>query len=86
MCVCVRESVCACVCVCVCVCVSGGYPPSEEEVAYWRTIGGNLTTNVPMLKTPEGKVYCQSSAILRSAHSSRRMRRKAPLMCVCVCV
>ena len=43
-----------------------GFPPTAEEVAYWRQIGGNLTTNVPMLKTADGKVFCQSSAVLRA--------------------
>ena len=43
-----------------------GFPPTAEEVNYWRSIGGNLTTNVPMLKTADGKVFCQSSAVLRA--------------------
>lgn len=43
----------------------GGYPPSEEQVLKWRAIGGNTTTNVPMLEMEDGKVYTQSSAVLR---------------------
>jgi hypothetical protein len=33
-----------------------GFPPTPEEVANWTSIGGNLTTNVPMLKTADGSV------------------------------
>ena len=43
-----------------------GYPPSEEAVLEWRKIGGNTTTNIPMLVTSNGKVYTQSCAILRA--------------------
>eukprot|EP00320_Phaeocystis_rex_P009971 CAMPEP_0119096664 /NCGR_PEP_ID=MMETSP1178-20130426/173514_1 /TAXON_ID=33656 /ORGANISM="unid sp, Strain CCMP2000" /LENGTH=205 /DNA_ID=CAMNT_0007080559 /DNA_START=35 /DNA_END=652 /DNA_ORIENTATION=+ len=39
-------------------CVSGPTPK-------WQEIGGNLTTNVPMLEM-DGKVYTQSSAVLRA--------------------
>ena len=45
---------------------SSGYPPNEEQVLAWRKIGGNTTTNVPMLEMPNGKVYTQSSAIMRA--------------------
>ncbi len=44
----------------------GGYPPSEEQVLKWRAIGGNTTTNVPMLEMEDGRVFTQSSAILRA--------------------
>mmetsp|Transcript_10224 Transcript_10224/g.16157 ORF Transcript_10224/g.16157 Transcript_10224/m.16157 type:complete len:233 (+) Transcript_10224:59-757(+) len=43
-----------------------GFPPSEEDKAKWREIGGNITTNIPMLEMPDGKVYTQSSAIIRA--------------------
>ena len=33
-----------------------GFPPTAEEVANWTSIGGNLTTNVPMLKTADGSM------------------------------
>lgn len=44
---------------------NGGYPPNEEQILAWRKIGGNTTTNVPMLQLANGKVYTQSSAVLR---------------------
>jgi len=57
---------------------ASAYPPTPEEVASWRSIGGNTTTNVPMvvLTNDNGKeeVYCQSSAIIRA------IGRKANLM------
>jgi glutathione S-transferase len=40
------------------------YPPSAEVVQQWRDLGGNLTTNVPMLVL-DGKAYTQSSAVMR---------------------
>ena len=43
-----------------------GFPPTPEEKAAWVAIGGNTTTNVPML-TAGGKTYTQSSAVLRAA-------------------
>uniref|UniRef100_A0A7S2EPT5 GST C-terminal domain-containing protein n=1 Tax=Ditylum brightwellii TaxID=49249 RepID=A0A7S2EPT5_9STRA len=45
---------------------SNSFPPSEEQVLEWRNIGGNSTTNVPMLEMPDGKVYTQSSAVLKA--------------------
>lgn len=45
---------------------SGGFPPSEEDKAAWRKIGGNTTTNIPLLETADGKVYTQSQAVLRA--------------------
>lgn len=42
------------------------FPPTEEEKANWRKIGGNTTTNVPMLVMPDGKVFTQSGAVLRA--------------------
>lgn len=45
---------------------NGGYPPSEEVRDGWRKLGGNTTTNVPMLEMPDGKVYTQSQAVLRA--------------------
>mmetsp|Transcript_11083 Transcript_11083/g.13997 ORF Transcript_11083/g.13997 Transcript_11083/m.13997 type:complete len:221 (+) Transcript_11083:149-811(+) len=44
----------------------GGFPPSKDQKAIWQKIGGNTTTNVPMLEMPDGKVYTQSSAVLRA--------------------
>lgn len=43
-----------------------GFPPSQEQVLAWRKIGGNTTTNIPMLEMPDGKVYTQSTAIIRA--------------------
>jgi len=43
-----------------------GFPPSEEEKTKWRKIGGNTTTNIPLLEMPDGKVYTQSQAVLRA--------------------
>ena len=43
-----------------------GFPPTAEEKANWTSIGGNTTTNVPMLEM-DGKVYTQSTAVLRVA-------------------
>ncbi|KAL7547011.1 hypothetical protein ACHAWF_010335 [Thalassiosira exigua] len=42
------------------------FPPSEEQKAAWRKIGGNSTTNVPMLQMPDGTVYTQSQAVMRA--------------------
>lgn len=44
----------------------GGFPPSAEAKALWRKIGGNTTTNVPMLQMDDGRVFTQSSAVLRA--------------------
>ena len=44
----------------------GGFPPSAEVKEGWRKIGGNTTTNVPMLVLADGKVFTQSSAVLRA--------------------
>lgn len=47
-----------------------GFPPSAEQKAEWAAIGGNTTTNVPMMVVPSGagdEVYCQSAAALRVA-------------------
>ena len=41
------------------------FPPTPEEKAQWRKLGGNSTTNVPMLQVGD-KFYCQSAAILRT--------------------
>lgn len=46
--------------------VNATFPPSEEQVKEWRSIGQNTTTNVPMLVTADEKVYTQSSAVLRA--------------------
>lgn len=43
-----------------------GFPPNSETKATWRAIGGNTTTNVPMLRMPDGKVYTQSSAVVKA--------------------
>eukprot|EP01063_Lacrimia_lanifica_P006681 TRINITY_DN14194_c0_g1_i1.p1 TRINITY_DN14194_c0_g1~~TRINITY_DN14194_c0_g1_i1.p1 ORF type:complete len:218 (+),score=86.68 TRINITY_DN14194_c0_g1_i1:46-699(+) len=43
-----------------------GFPPTEEDKAGWRAIGGNTTTNVPMLQLEDGRVFTQSSAVLRA--------------------
>eukprot|EP00592_Proboscia_alata_P006269 CAMPEP_0194357792 /NCGR_PEP_ID=MMETSP0174-20130528/5232_1 /TAXON_ID=216777 /ORGANISM="Proboscia alata, Strain PI-D3" /LENGTH=232 /DNA_ID=CAMNT_0039127963 /DNA_START=111 /DNA_END=809 /DNA_ORIENTATION=+ len=42
------------------------FPPTPEEKAHWRSIGKNTTTNVPMLVTSDGRVYSQSTAVLRA--------------------
>lgn len=44
----------------------GGFPPSAEVKEGWQKIGGNTTTNVPMLQVADGKVFTQSSAVLRA--------------------
>jgi len=44
---------------------AAAYPPTPEERAAWRKLGGNTTNNVPMLQIGD-KFYCQSSAILRT--------------------
>ena len=44
----------------------GGFPPAPEDVESWKNIGGNTTTNIPMLVMANGKVYCQSHAIIRA--------------------
>ncbi|KAL7529691.1 hypothetical protein ACHAXR_003101 [Thalassiosira sp. AJA248-18] len=46
--------------------VSPTPPPSDEVKAAWRELGGNTTTNVPMLEMPDGKVFTQSQAVLRA--------------------
>jgi len=46
--------------------VCGVYPPTDEQKIEWSVIGGNSTTNVPMLVLADGSVYTQSSAILRA--------------------
>eukprot|EP00579_Thalassiosira_antarctica_P001058 CAMPEP_0201874906 /NCGR_PEP_ID=MMETSP0902-20130614/7024_1 /ASSEMBLY_ACC=CAM_ASM_000551 /TAXON_ID=420261 /ORGANISM="Thalassiosira antarctica, Strain CCMP982" /LENGTH=220 /DNA_ID=CAMNT_0048401851 /DNA_START=52 /DNA_END=714 /DNA_ORIENTATION=+ len=43
-----------------------GFPPTEEDKVAWRKLGGNTTTNVPMLEMADGKVYTQSQAVLRA--------------------
>jgi glutathione S-transferase len=43
-----------------------GFPPNKEQIMEWRKLGRNTTTNIPMLEMPNGKVYTQSSAILRA--------------------
>jgi len=49
--------------------VSAAFPASEDDKAKWLALGGNLTTNVPML-VMGGKAYTQSSAVLR--HAARK--------------
>ena len=44
---------------------AAAFPATPEETKAWQVIGGNTTTNVPML-VHDGKVYTQSSAILRT--------------------
>ncbi len=44
---------------------ANSFPPSPEKKAEWIKIGGNTTTNVPMLEM-DGKVYTQSAAVLRA--------------------
>lgn len=41
-----------------------GFPPSTEDKELWKKIGGNSTTNVPML-TIGDKVYTQSMAVMK---------------------
>ena len=48
-------------------------PPSEEDKALWLALGGNTTTNVPLL-TDGDKMWSQSRAVLKVAG------RKAGLM------
>jgi glutathione S-transferase len=43
-----------------------GFPPPEEQRLKWRSLGGNTTNNIPMLEMPDGKVYTQSSAVIRA--------------------
>lgn len=45
---------------------SAPFPPTPELKVKWQNIGGNTTTNVPMLEM-DGRVYTQSSAVLRVA-------------------
>lgn len=45
---------------------SAPFPCGDEVKAKWLALGGNLTTNVPMLVV-NGKAYTQSSAVLRHA-------------------
>jgi len=40
------------------------FPPTEEVRVKWAELGGNLTTNVPMV-VMGGKAYTQSSAAMR---------------------
>lgn len=42
------------------------FPPTPEEKLAWRKLGGNATTNVPMLQIGD-KYYSQSSAVLKVA-------------------
>lgn len=44
--------------------VCASFPPTPEVKAKWTEIGGNLTTNVPML-VMDGRAYTQSSAVMR---------------------
>eukprot|EP00586_Coscinodiscus_wailesii_P004898 CAMPEP_0172487352 /NCGR_PEP_ID=MMETSP1066-20121228/16401_1 /TAXON_ID=671091 /ORGANISM="Coscinodiscus wailesii, Strain CCMP2513" /LENGTH=220 /DNA_ID=CAMNT_0013253909 /DNA_START=65 /DNA_END=727 /DNA_ORIENTATION=- len=44
----------------------GTFPPSDEQRSEWRKLGGNTTTNVPMLQIGD-EYYTQSSAVLRVA-------------------
>jgi len=49
---------------------ASGFPPRQEEKEAWRQIGGNTTTNIPMLQfvDNDGKeqVYTQSHAVLKA--------------------
>jgi len=45
------------------------FPAPEGQKEKWQEIGGNLTTNIPML-VMDGKAYTQSSAVLR--HAARK--------------
>ena len=40
--------------------------PSKEDKEAWRKVGGNSTTNIPMLVMDDGKVFTQSGAVLRA--------------------
>ena len=40
--------------------------PSKEDKEAWRKLGGNTTTNIPMLEMDDGKVFTQSGAVLRA--------------------
>ena len=40
--------------------------PSKEDKEAWRKLGGNTTTNIPLLEMGDGKVYTQSGAVLRA--------------------
>eukprot|EP00984_Skeletonema_dohrnii_P020061 scaffold9695_cov74-Skeletonema_dohrnii-CCMP3373.AAC.4 len=44
----------------------GGFPPTAEAKDLWRSIGKNTTTNIPMLQMTDGRVFTQSSAVLRA--------------------
>jgi glutathione S-transferase len=46
--------------------VFASFPPSKEQRELWSKLGGNTTTNVPMLEVEDGRVYTQSSAVLRA--------------------
>ena len=46
--------------------LASAYPASTEETAKWIEMGGNTTTNVPLLAVGD-KVYTQSLAVLRVA-------------------
>ena len=46
--------------------VTTAWPPSDEQRQEWAKIGGNTTTNVPMLAFDDGRVFTQSSAIVRA--------------------
>ena len=46
--------------------VTAAWPPSDEQRKEWARIGGNTTTNVPMLVFDDGRVFTQSSAIVRA--------------------
>lgn len=50
------------------------FPPTADDKKLWTEIGGNTTTNVPMLKLADGQVFTQSSAIIRA------VARRAGLM------
>ena len=50
-----------------------GFPPTKAEKEAWQKLGGNTTTNIPMLQIDD-KYYSQSSAVLRVA------ARKANIM------
>lgn len=43
-----------------------GFPPSKADKEMWQKLGGNTTTNIPMLQCG-ASVYTQSSAVLRVA-------------------
>ena len=45
---------------------SEGFPATAGDKERWTALGGNTTTNVPMLEC-DGHVYTQSSAVLRAA-------------------